>query len=218
MESPHTRDTPEFYADSFYSEYIEASECDYSVLKLYLDTDDENLKKLYVDYIQSHNANNDSETGHYNSGFDLFIPNECTISPDQFLQTQMVNLKIQCEMIHCRMYPFITDTDKYTTNYSCNPTGYYLYPRSSMSKMPIMLANHTGIIDSGYRGHILAAVRSLSQSELTIPQYTRLFQICSPNLCRVYVTLVEKEDLSSSVRGTGGFGSTGTAAVKLADV
>ena len=35
--------------------------------------------------------------------------------------------------------------------------GYYLYPRSSISKTPLILANSVGIIDSGYRGNIKAA-------------------------------------------------------------
>lgn len=34
------------------------------------------------------------------------------------------------------------------------PTGYYLYPRSSISKTPLMIANKTCIIDPGYRDNI----------------------------------------------------------------
>ena len=34
-------------------------------------------------------------------------------------------------------------------------TGYYMYPRSSLSKTKLRLANSVGIIDSGYRGNLI---------------------------------------------------------------
>ena len=77
-----------------------------------------------------------------------------------------------------------------------------------------MLANHTGIIDSGYRGSLIGAFRWLRSSNYVLPQYivdkyTRLLQICHPTLCPIYVTLVDINDLSTSERGANGFGSTG---------
>ena len=37
------------------------------------------------------------------------------------------------------------------------PCGYYLYPRSSTgSKTPLRLSNSIGVIDSGYRGNLIA--------------------------------------------------------------
>ena len=44
------------------------------------------------------------------------------------------------------------------------PTGYYSYPRSSISKTPLLLANNVGIIDSGYRGNIKVAFDNYSQN------------------------------------------------------
>ena len=90
--------------------------------------------------------------------------------------------------------------------------SYYLHPRSSLSKTPLMLANHTGIIDSGYRGRIMAAVRNLSPSDYVVENNVRLFQICAPALERFLVKLIsveEFEQFASTGRGTGGFGSTG---------
>ena len=86
-----------------------------------------------------------------------------------------------------------------------------------MSKTPLMLANHTGIIDAGYRGNLIGAVRWLKDSEnnnVNNPEYilerhTRLLQICHPTLCPVFVYLVEEHDLTTTERGAGGFGSTG---------
>ena len=44
----------------------------------------------------------------------------------------------------------------YTDTNKSFSTGFYLHPRSSISKTKLRLANSTGIIDAGYRGHIMA--------------------------------------------------------------
>ena len=73
-----------------------------------------------------------------------------------------------------------------------------------------MLSNHVGIIDSGYRGNIKAAVRCLNADQYYVQKFQRLVQICHPSLCSIKVKLVETEnDLTSTNRGEGGFGSTG---------
>jgi dUTP pyrophosphatase len=102
---------------------------------------------------------------------------------------------------------------------SAKPTGYYLYPRSSIVKTPFRLANSVGIIDSGYRGEIMAVVDNINSSsndvsvclERYMPEMSRMFQICSPTLEPFMVRIVDsEEDLGSTERGSGGFGSTGT--------
>jgi len=101
----------------------------------------------------------------------------------------------------------------------CNaiPQPYCLHPRSSIYKKAIRLANSTGIIDSGYRGELAAAVDVLagslnSGSEMEIPTHVldsnkRYFQICKPDLSPFYVCIID--NLPSTSRGSGGFGSTG---------
>jgi dUTP pyrophosphatase len=88
-------------------------------------------------------------------------------------------------------------------------TGYYMYPRSSLSKTPLRLANSVGIIDSGYRGNLIGMFDCLSS--LQVPQYSKLIQICAPGLEPIFVTIVDTvEELGlDTVRGEGGFGSTG---------
>ena len=88
------------------------------------------------------------------------------------------------------------------------PCSYYLYPRSSISKTPLMLANHVGVIDSGYRGNIIGSFRNLVE-KYTVQKYTRLLQICAPDLRPLYVEIVSIEDLDITSRNEGGFGSTG---------
>lgn len=93
------------------------------------------------------------------------------------------------------------------SNESDELTGYYLYPRSSISKTPLGLANSVGIIDIGYRGEICAMVRNYSSEPYQIKQGDKLFQLCLPSLKPFEVFTVE--ELDASIRGSGGFGSTG---------
>jgi dUTP pyrophosphatase len=97
-------------------------------------------------------------------------------------------------------------------------SGYYLYPRSSIVKTPFRLSNSVGIIDSGYRGEIMAVVDNINAAhndmKTCITQYmppmSRMFQICSPTLEPFMVKIVDSEEkLGFTERGSGGFGSTG---------
>ena len=152
------------------------------------------LRALYETAVDKHNYSvlNDSNP---NSGFDLFFPETVEFGS---MDSVMVNFRVKCEM---RLHNTLENTSK-----SC---GYYLYPRSSISKTKLMLANQTGIIDSGYRGWILGAFRYLGDSVEKVEKDTRLLQICAPKLEPFIVTLVEESFLSDSSRGVGGFGSTG---------
>ena len=87
--------------------------------------------------------------------------------------------------------------------------GDYLYPRSSISKTPLRLANSVGIIDAGYRGNIMAVVDNISDEPFDIQKGQRLFQICGRFLEPINLTLIDTT-LSDSERGNGGFGSTGS--------
>jgi dUTP pyrophosphatase len=84
--------------------------------------------------------------------------------------------------------------------------GYYLYPRSSISKTPFRMANSVGIIDAGYRGNIMAKIDNTGPCDMTIKAGERLFQICMPDL-RPFNVVIGGVDMNTE-RGTGGFGST----------
>lgn len=85
--------------------------------------------------------------------------------------------------------------------------GYYLYPRSSISKTPFRMANSVGIIDAGYRGNIMAKIDNTGRNDMTIKAGERLFQICMPDLRPFKVVMGGV--LYDTERGSGGFGSTG---------
>jgi dUTP pyrophosphatase len=89
---------------------------------------------------------------------------------------------------------------------NCNGSGYYLYPRSSISKTPMRLCNSVGIIDVGYRGEIMAVVDNLSDQQFIVETDKSYFQLCCPDLLPIEVEFVD--ELDSTERGEGGFGST----------
>ena len=97
------------------------------------------------------------------------------------------------------------------------PQGYVglLVPRSSLSKQGIEMVNSIGIIDSDYRGNILAALMfkgNAPEMSATINALDRIVQLvivpCA--LPQPLVRYVDDETWQDTSRGTGGFGSTGT--------
>ena len=82
-----------------------------------------------------------------------------------------------------------------------------LYPRSGMAtKRGLVLANGTGIIDSDYRGPIIAAVKNTSNEPQVIDHGERIVQL----VVEPYVTVHfnEQETIGTTARGEGGFGSS----------
>lgn len=97
---------------------------------------------------------------------------------------------------------------KYKSIPTCEHLSYMLVPRSSIVKTPYRMSNSIGIIDSGYRGNIMAFVDVLGDGPVVEPKVgERLFQIIRPNLDKFDYEIVS--ELSQTERGAGGFGSTG---------
>jgi dUTP pyrophosphatase len=170
------------------------NEC--AVLKLFVNSDNNELRSMYQNHVNSHN-NSVLNSTFPNSGFDLFVPQDVVFN--QEVDSKFLDMDVQCELL----------------NSNNRNSAFYLYPRSSISKTPLMLANHVGIIDSGYRGKMIGAFRWLNsqehhESEYIVSKGTRLLQICHPSLCPILVKIVDSfDELSTTERGAGGFGSTG---------
>lgn len=83
-----------------------------------------------------------------------------------------------------------------------------IYARSSMgAKRGLAPANKVGVIDSDYRGEIMVALHNHSQIPQQVAPGERVAQmLITPVLTPAYE---EVEELSSTDRGAGGFGSTG---------
>jgi dUTPase len=56
----------------------------------------------------------------------------------------------------------------------CVSFPYFIFPRSSIWKKPLRLANSTGIIDSGYRGEIGVALDNIRDEPFVIEKGWRL--------------------------------------------
>jgi dUTPase len=201
----------------------------YMVLKLFVDSNDDELKNTYIHAANHHNNKIFQSPDYIDAGFDLFAPG----NEGQELQTYGDNLrffgpnsrtganpvnkldfKVRCSA------QMITDTNKVFN------TGYYMHPRSSLSKTQLRLANSTGIIDAGYRGHLMSMfdvvnisttnnITNANETDAACDYYGKKFdryiQICAPGLVPIVVTIVDfVEELGEQTeRGNGGFGSTG---------
>ena len=165
----------------------------YGILKIAIKNTDNDFITQYTNHISKHN-NSITFDDYPNAGFDLLMPSDSIIPANTLTAAKLVPLDIKCEMV-----------DENNT-----PISYCMYARSSISKTPLMLANHVGVIDSGYRGILMAAFRNLDLlSDFKIEKNTRLVQITHPNLRPVFVKIVDESELSNTSRGSGGFGSTG---------
>jgi dUTP pyrophosphatase len=80
------------------------------------------------------------------------------------------------------------------------------------------MKNSVGLIDAGYRGELLAAVDSRT-SEYTCSKGTRLFQLSSPDLLPWDdIRIVDTIPGGPTLRGAGGFGSTGSGAIHSSEM
>lgn len=81
-----------------------------------------------------------------------------------------------------------------------------LFPRSSVSKADMLLSNSVGVLDAPYRGEVTVKFWRLSEEN----QYEigdRAIQLVIIPIPEV--SFVEVSELTETVRGKGGFGSTG---------
>lgn len=156
---------------------------------------------MVVDYYMNYQLNSDS-------GVDLIIPEDMMVTP---FNTHTID-----HMVQCTLEKVFEDTlvEKQTV-------PYLLFPRSSISKTRLRMANSIGLIDRDYRGNIMAKVDmkpvitpdnygrlTIADIKEPISKYSRLFQIVAPNLEPISkINIVDSLDCTE--RGEGGFGSTG---------
>ena len=109
------------------------------------------------------------------------------------------------------------------------PNGYVglIFPRSSLCSKDLILSNHVGVIDSGYRGSIKAKfkldvtyerIADIEEKSVTYYGaeglcYSEIYAIgerCMQLIILPYpqIKFIEVDELSSTERGSGGYGST----------
>ena len=90
------------------------------------------------------------------------------------------------------------------------PEGYcgLIFARSSMgAKRGLAPANKVGVIDADYRGEIMVTLHNHSEIPATVAPGERIAQIAIVPFLKA--EFEEADELSDTVRGEGGFGSTG---------
>ena len=90
------------------------------------------------------------------------------------------------------------------------PTGYFgaIFPRSGTAvKRGLRLANCVGVIDSDYRGEVKVPLYNNSQEVQPVEQGERIAQLIILPYATVSFEVVD--ELTDTIRGNGGFNSTG---------
>ena len=139
------------------------------------------VKKLYAD---SRLPEKGSE---FAAGFDLFahVDEPVTIHPHE---TVMISTGLAMEI----------------------PEGYFggIYARSGIaSKKGLRPANCTGVVDADYRGEVFVSLHNDSDEYRTISSGDRIAQLIIHKFFDMPMEVAT--ELSETVRGSGGFGSTG---------
>jgi dUTPase len=166
--------------------------------------------------------NRDITRDNQNAGFDLFVCKECQCDAGK---VSLLDLGCKARMVKC--YPDGLEEE----------VSFWLPPRSSIWKSGVTQANSLGVIDRSYRGLLMGAVLPIHKpsgywSQLAsgdgpktgsyiwmncdsrdtgsplIEKGQRLFQIVAPDMGWIKEVKIV-ESLSTTVRGEGGFGSSG---------
>lgn len=90
------------------------------------------------------------------------------------------------------------------------PAGYEMQirPRSGLAlKHGLIVPNSPGTVDEDYRGIVMVGLMMLGETPLTIHHGDRIAQAVFAQV--THLTPIEVDNLSDTVRGEGGFGSTG---------
>ncbi len=91
------------------------------------------------------------------------------------------------------------------------PVGYagFIYARSGLaSKKGLAPANKVGVVDADYRGEVMVALHNHGTAEQTIEAGERIAQmVIAPFITAKFIV---SDSLEDTVRGAGGFGSTGS--------
>jgi dUTPase len=177
------------------------------VLNLFIEGDDNLLKNMYQEAVEKHNLKMANDN-YPDAGFDIFAPNKV----DCFTNcVNKINFGVRC------FAKMVNSKNDLLSEYN---TGFYMYPRSSISKTSLRLANSVGIIDSGYRGSLIGAFDCFHKidveskdyepwdSDYIVEKYDRLVQICAPHLVPIFVVIMNDIN-TDTLRGEGGFGSSG---------
>lgn len=138
------------------------------------------------------------------------------LSPDAVIPTRAYPGDAGFDLVAAKIENFSEDDDGYEIMVRVFfgisveiPDGYVglIFPRSSICKSSFRLSNCVGVIDSGYRGELSAVFDVYPGSSF--------YEYCAGDKCAQLVILklpevelVEADELTPSVRGSGSYGSS----------
>ena len=138
-----------------------------------------------------------------NAGVDMYVPEETVFQPGE---KKLVSMRVKATVI--RGGQSCTTCQCEGCEQADNTVHYWMLPRSSISKTGLLLLNSVGVIDRTYRGEVMAFLWNTKDTPVTVSKGDRLVQIVAPDMG--WISQVEVvEELDSTARGSGGFGSTG---------
>lgn len=82
-----------------------------------------------------------------------------------------------------------------------------VFPRSGLGSKGLTMRNAVGVVDSGYRGEVMAALWNTTRADWVIYPGDRIAQLVIVPFARCEIE--EAESLDDTDRGEGGYGSTG---------
>lgn len=136
------------------------------------------------------------------------------LNPDARLPIYSTDGSAGCDLSACISAPVTIEAGqiaKLSTGLAIElPAGYaaFIYGRSGLgTKFGVTLANCVGVIDSDYRGEICVTLINRGTSAYTVNPSDRVAQMVIAPVLRA--EFEEQSELSDTVRGIGGFGSTG---------
>ena len=158
------------------------------------------------------------------TGFDVVVTSEPEIVGEKY--ENGANKRIDYIQYKTNL-KLAVQKDRQFSNFGYTDLDYDIlaFPRSSVSKYNLVLANCIGLIDADYRGEVLLRFKYIWQPEDYRIRTDNLFEgnVNSTKLyntgdkvCQLKVTKVENvefvlvDELDSTTRGDGGFGSTDT--------
>lgn len=91
------------------------------------------------------------------------------------------------------------------------PEGYVglLHQRSSLSKKGLVLSNSVGVIDSDYRGELITVLHNRNKDSVLVARGERIAQLIIVPVATFTLGEADSSTLTRTIRGEGGFGSTG---------
>jgi dUTPase len=162
------------------------------------------------------------------TGFDVVVTSDPEIVGDQYESGAYKRIDYIQYKTNLKL---AVQKDRQFSNFGYNDLDYDIlaFPRSSVSKYNLVLANCIGLIDADYRGEVLLRFKYIWQPEDYLVRidkllegyvnFTKLYNK-GDKVCQLKVTKVENvefvlvDELDSTNRGDGGFGSTD---IKLTD-